>query len=82
MAYTQTADRLSDGDPGGESGNGSSSADELRRFGAVGLYDGIMQLGGATPEGQQPQVDLMGAQQSIEMLGILAEKTTGNLAGR
>lgn len=39
----------------------------------------IVQLGGATPEGQQPQVDLMGARQSIDMLGILGEKTKGNL---
>jgi hypothetical protein len=39
----------------------------------------IMQLGGATPEGQQPQVDILGARQSIDMLGILAEKTKGNL---
>ena len=39
----------------------------------------IMQLGGATPEGQKPQVDLMGARQSIDMLGVLAEKTKGNL---
>jgi hypothetical protein len=39
----------------------------------------IMQLGGGTPEGQQPQVDLMGARQSVDMLGVLAEKTKGNL---
>jgi hypothetical protein len=39
----------------------------------------IVQLGGATPEGQQPQVDILGARQSIDMLGILAEKTKGNL---
>lgn len=39
----------------------------------------IVQLGGATPEGHQPQVDLMGARQSIDMLGILMEKTKGNL---
>ena len=39
----------------------------------------IVQLGGATPEGQQPQVDLLGARQSIDMLGILAEKTKDNL---
>ena len=39
-----------------------------------------MQLGGSTPEGQQPQVDIMGARQSIDMLAILAEKTKGNLA--
>jgi hypothetical protein len=40
----------------------------------------IVQLGGATPEGQQPQVDLMGARQSIDMLTVLAEKTKGNLS--
>jgi hypothetical protein len=39
----------------------------------------IMQLGGATQEGQQPRVDLMGARQSIDMLAVLAEKTKGNL---
>jgi hypothetical protein len=39
----------------------------------------IMQLGGATPEGQQPQVDIIGARQSIDMLAVLAEKTKGNL---
>jgi hypothetical protein len=39
----------------------------------------IMQLGGTTQEGQQPKVDLMGARQSIDMIGILADKTRGNL---
>ena len=39
----------------------------------------IMQLGGATQEGQQPQIDLMGARQSIDMLTVLGEKTQGNL---
>ncbi len=39
----------------------------------------IMQLGGGTQEGQQPQVDLLGARQSIDMLGILDTKSRGNL---
>ena len=39
----------------------------------------ILQLGGGTQEGQQPQVDILGARQSIDMLGILTEKTRGNL---
>ncbi len=39
----------------------------------------MMQLGAATHEGQQPQVDILGARQSIDMLGVLAEKTQGNL---
>jgi hypothetical protein len=40
----------------------------------------ILQLGGGTQEGQQPQVDILGARQSIDMLSILAEKTAGNLS--
>ncbi len=39
----------------------------------------ILQLGGGAKEGQQPQVDILGARQSIDMLGVLAEKTAGNL---
>ncbi|MGA7156412.1 MAG: DUF1844 domain-containing protein [Acidobacteriaceae bacterium] len=38
----------------------------------------LMQLGGATAQGQQPQVDILGARQTIDMIGILAEKTKGN----
>ena len=38
----------------------------------------LMQLGGAAAPGQQPQVDILGARQTIDMLSILAEKTAGN----
>ncbi len=38
----------------------------------------MMQLGGAAGPGQQPQVDILGARQTIDMLGVLAEKTKGN----
>jgi hypothetical protein len=38
----------------------------------------LMQLGGAAAPGQQPQVDILGARQTIDMLGILAAKTEGN----
>ena len=41
----------------------------------------IMQLGGGTQDAQQPQVDLLGARQSIDMLGILDTKSRGNLNG-
>jgi hypothetical protein len=40
----------------------------------------IMQLGGGAEPGQQPQVDLLGARQSIDMLSILSEKAKGNLS--
>jgi hypothetical protein len=38
----------------------------------------LLQLGGAAAPGQQPQVDILGARQTIDMLSILAEKTAGN----
>ncbi len=40
----------------------------------------VMQLGGSTPEGEQPRVDLMGARQSVDMLAVLEAKTAGNLS--
>ena len=41
----------------------------------------LLQLGGAAAPGQQPHVDILGARQTIDMLGVLAEKTKGNLSG-
>jgi len=38
----------------------------------------ILQLGGAAAPNQQPQLDILGARQTIDMLGILAAKTEGN----
>ncbi len=39
----------------------------------------LMQLGLAAPQGTQPQVDLIGARQTIDTLSLLQEKTKGNL---
>ena len=38
----------------------------------------MLQLGGAAAPNQQPQIDILGARQTIDMLGILAAKTEGN----
>ena len=40
----------------------------------------MMQLGAGTQQGQQARVDLIGAKQSIDMLGVIAQKTGSNLA--
>jgi len=40
----------------------------------------ILQLGGGAEPGQTPQIDLLGARQSIDMLAVLADKTKGNLS--
>jgi len=39
----------------------------------------MLQMGAATQEGQRPRVDILGARATIDLLGILAEKTRGNL---
>jgi len=40
----------------------------------------VLQLGGGAEPGQTPQVDLLGARQSIDMLAIIAGKSKGNLS--
>ncbi|MGD0521843.1 MAG: DUF1844 domain-containing protein [Terracidiphilus sp.] len=39
----------------------------------------MIQLGAGTQEGQRPRVDILGARTTIDLLGVLAEKTKGNL---
>lgn len=39
----------------------------------------MIQMGAGTQAGQQPRIDILGARQAIDLLGILAEKTKGNL---
>jgi Domain of unknown function (DUF1844) len=40
----------------------------------------VVALGAAAEPGQKPRVDILGARQSIDMLGVLQEKTKGNLS--
>ena len=40
----------------------------------------MIQMGAGTQEGQRPRVDILGAKQTIDLLGILQEKTKGNLS--
>jgi hypothetical protein len=39
----------------------------------------MLQMGAGTQEGQRPRVDIMGARATIDLLGVLAAKTKGNL---
>jgi hypothetical protein len=43
---------------------------------------GMIQMGAGTQEGQRPRVDIVGARNTIDLLGILAEKTRGNLTAQ
>ena len=51
----------------------------FEKFAASLYMSALMQLGLAAPQGGKPQVDLMGARQTIDILGILKDKTKGNL---
>jgi Domain of unknown function (DUF1844) len=39
----------------------------------------MIQMGAGAPEGQRPRVDILGAKTTIDLMGVLAEKTKGNL---
>ncbi|HEU5351141.1 MAG TPA: DUF1844 domain-containing protein [Terracidiphilus sp.] len=40
----------------------------------------MIQMGAGAQEGQRPRVDILGAKQTIDLMGVLAEKTKGNLS--
>ena len=79
LAYLQTTDRLETAvrasNPGVDHPPPMSFAQIVQSI----YMTAIMQLGGGTPSGEQPKIDLMGARQSIDMLAVIAEKTAGNL---
>ncbi len=78
-AYEMTADRLDTAIRSANPGMDHPPAMSFEQLVQSIYMTAIMQLGGATQEGEQPQVDIMGARQSVDMLGVLAEKTKGNL---
>ncbi len=39
----------------------------------------MIQMGAGAQEGQRPRVDILGARNTIDLFGVLAEKTQGNL---
>lgn len=51
----------------------------FEKFVASIYMTALMQLGLAAPKGAKPEVDLMGARQTIDTLSLLQEKTKGNV---
>jgi hypothetical protein len=51
----------------------------FERFLASLYMTAMLQLGLMHEEGGQPRIDLIGARQTIDTLGLIAEKTMGNL---
>lgn len=81
-AYDSTAERLDTvmraSNPGGEH---LPPMDFTRLVQSV-YMSAMVQMGAGTPQGEQARVDLMGAKQSIDMLGTILEKSSGNLDSR
>ncbi|MCI0356361.1 MAG: DUF1844 domain-containing protein [Acidobacteria bacterium] len=67
----------------GVQGAGRSRADDFQmtfeRLVASLYMTAMVQLGLIREEGAEPLADLVGAQQTIDTIGLLAEKTRGNL---
>ena len=78
-AYEMTADRLDTAIRSANPGMDHPPAMNFEQLVQSIYMTAMMQLGAGAHEGQQPQVDILGARQSIDMLGVLAEKTKGNL---
>ena len=69
----------------GKLGEGRTAKDfevNFERFIASLYMSALVQLGLVHEQGGQPQVDLIGARQTIDTIGMLATKTKGNLDAR
>lgn len=80
IAFEATASRLETAIRAANPGMEHPPAMSFERLVQSVYMTAVMQLGGGTPEGQKPQVDLMGAKQSVEMLTVIGEKSSGNLS--
>jgi hypothetical protein len=80
VAFEATADRLETAIRAGNPGMEHAPPMSFDRLVQSVYMTAVMQLGGGTPQGQKPQVDLMGARQSIDMLTVIAGKSEGNLS--
>ena len=80
VAYDQSAERLDDliraqnpGAPAPEKIGFEHLVQQL-------YLSAMMQMGAGTPEGQRPRIDILGARQTTDLLGVVSDKTKGNLS--
>ncbi len=79
-AYEATADRLETAIRAANPGVDHPPALTFDSLVQSVYMQAVLQLGGGTQQDDQPQIDLLGAKQSIDMLGLLAIRTAGNLS--
>lgn len=78
-AYEASAGRIEDLVRAQNPGAGAQQPVNFEQLVQQFYVSAMIQMGAGTPEGQRPRVDILGARQTIDLLGILAEKTRGNL---
>jgi len=81
-AYDESAQRIEDLIRAQNPGVGAQPPMTFETLVQQFYLTAMLQLGAGTQEGQQPRVDIVGARASIDLLGILAEKTRGNLTAQ
>ena len=79
-AYDASAQRLEDLVRAQNPGAGAQPPVTFEHLVQQLYLSAMFQMGAATQEGQRPRVDIVGARQTIDLLGVLAEKTRGNLS--
>lgn len=79
-AYDASAQRLEDLVRAQNPGVGAQPPVTFEHLVQQLYLSAMFQMGAATQEGQRPRVDIVGARQTIDLLGVLAEKTKGNLS--
>jgi hypothetical protein len=78
-AYEASAQRLEDLLRAQNPGMGPQPAVTFENLVQQFYVSAMIQMGAGAQEGQRPRVDIVGARTTIDLLGVLAEKTRGNL---
>lgn len=79
-AYDASAQRLEDLIRAQNPAAGAQPAVNFENLVQQFYVSAMIQMGAGTQEGQRPRVDILGARTTIDLLGVLAEKTKGNLS--
>jgi hypothetical protein len=78
-AYEASAQRLEDLLRAQNPGMGAPPAVTFEHLVQQFYVSAMIQMGAGAQEGQRPRVDIVGARTTIDLMGVLAEKTRGNL---
>lgn len=79
-AYDASSQRLEDLIRAQNPGAGAQPPVNFENLVQQFYVSAMIQMGAGTQEGQRPRVDILGARTTIDLLGVLAEKTKGNLS--